>query len=234
VADLDPESTPIASGRDADIYDAGPGRVLRRSRHPERSQVVEAEVMRHVATRGYPCPEVYEVSDDGVELVMERVDGPTMLEDLGKRPWRLRRYARTLADLQRRLAEIAAPDGLPQGPVPGDRVVHLDLHPINVIMSDRGPVVIDWTNARAGDPASDVALTWVLTACGTIPGSGVLHAVQAQFRNSFLRAYLRAADRDAARSALPAIVEWKTSDKNMDPDEVAAMRVLLAREGASP
>jgi aminoglycoside phosphotransferase (APT) family kinase protein len=238
VADPDPSGRPagepIASGRDADIYDAGPGRVLRRSRKPERSQRTEATVMRHVAAHGYPCPQVFEVSDDGVDLVMERIDGPTMLDDLGAHPWRLRRHARTLADLQRRLGQIPAPDGLAPGPVPGDRVVHLDLHPINVLLSSRGPMVIDWTNARAGDPASDVALTWVLTACGTIPGSGVLHALQSRFRDAFLRAYLRAVDREAARAALAPIVEWKTQDRNMNPDEVAAMRALLAREDTSP
>jgi tRNA A-37 threonylcarbamoyl transferase component Bud32 len=220
----------IASGRDADIYDAGAGRVLRRARDG-RSQVGEAAAMRHVIDHGYPCPEVLEVSDDGVDLVMERLDGPTMLDDLGSHPWRLWRHARTLADLQQRLAAIPAIDALQPGPVPGDRVVHLDLHPVNVLMTSNGPVVIDWTNARAGDPASDVALTWLLTACADIPGSGARHAVESRLRNAFLRAYLRGVDRDAARQALPAIVAWKSVDQNMRPGEVQAMHDLLAREG---
>lgn len=29
----------------------------------------------------------------------------------------------------------------------GDKVVHLDLHPLNVIIGPKGPVVIDWTGA---------------------------------------------------------------------------------------
>ena len=38
--------------------------------------------MRYVRERGYPVPAVYAVS--GPDMVMERVDGPTMLKDLGQ------------------------------------------------------------------------------------------------------------------------------------------------------
>jgi aminoglycoside phosphotransferase (APT) family kinase protein len=183
--------------------------------------------MRHVRAHGYPAPEVFEVSDDGFDVVMERVDGPTMLEDLGRRPWRLRRYARTLADLIHELGSVAALEGLPPAPIPGPRVVHLDLHPANVILSPSGPVVIDWTNARAGDPACDPALTWLLIACATIPGKGLMHAIETRVRNIFVRAYLTAIDVSAARVALPAIVEWKAADANMAADEVARMHTML-------
>ena len=59
--------------------------------------------MEYVLARGYPAPEVFEVSDDGLDMVMQRVDGPTMLDDLGDHPWRLRRYALMLADLHTQL-----------------------------------------------------------------------------------------------------------------------------------
>lgn len=216
----------LASGRDADIFEAGPGRVLRRSRKG-RSQQAEAEVMSHVRAQGFPAPTVFDVSADGTELVMARVDGPTMLADLGRRPWRLRWHARTLAGLIASLGRVAAADGWPAAPVPGDRVVHLDLHPDNVILGPTGPVVIDWTNAKAGDPACDPALTWLLIACATIPGTGLRHRVEERFRGAFLRSFLRRIDRDAARRALPAVVEWKTRDPNMDADEVAAMHSML-------
>ena len=57
-----------------------------------------------------------------------------------------------LADLHDRLHEIAGPDWLPGMPDGGDRLLHLDLHPLNVIMSPNGPVVIDWPNAAARRP----------------------------------------------------------------------------------
>ncbi len=50
-------------------------------------------------------------------------------------------------------ATIKAFDEMPQG----DRLCHGDFHPYNVLMSARGPVVIDWNNAHIGDPLEDVA-----------------------------------------------------------------------------
>ncbi len=55
----------------------------------------------------------------------------------------------------------------------GDRLLHLDLHPGNVILGPSGPVVIDWTNAPVGDPAVDAALTWVILRSGA--GSALVH-----------------------------------------------------------
>jgi aminoglycoside phosphotransferase (APT) family kinase protein len=219
----------LASGRDADVFDLGGGRVLRRSR-AGRSLAAEAAVMGHVAAAGYPVPSVDEVRDDG-SVVMERVDGPSMLDDLARRPWQARRHARTLALLLARLHSIAAPDWLRPAPVPGDAVVHLDLHPANVLLSPRGPVVIDWANAARGAPAADVACTWLVCASGVPDAAGPAErAVVAAFQRRFADAVLRHLDRRAALAAAPAVAEWKAADANMSPAEVAAMR-RLARLG---
>ena len=45
---------------------------------------------------------------------------------------------------------IAAPEWLP-AIGPGDTVIHLDLHPENVMLHGNGALVIDWANARAGN-----------------------------------------------------------------------------------
>jgi aminoglycoside phosphotransferase (APT) family kinase protein len=137
----------IAAGRASEIVDLGDGRVLRSfTGHGEPAH--EAAVMEHARAYGFPVPEVFEARDDA--LVLELVDGPTMAADLRLRRWRLARHARTLAALHDRLHEI---------PYEGERLLHLDLHPENVLLSSRGPVVIDWTNAEAGDPGLDLALT---------------------------------------------------------------------------
>ena len=47
--------------------------------------------MRLVREAGYPAPEVFEVHGDG--MVLERVDGSTMLDDLATHPWRVQRHA---------------------------------------------------------------------------------------------------------------------------------------------
>ena len=101
----------LASGRDADIFEYGPDLVLRRSRNG-RSVAREARVMAYLATQGYPVPAVHHVSDDETDLVMERINGPTMVDYLSKRPWAIRRQGRVLGELHRRLHAIPPPDFL--------------------------------------------------------------------------------------------------------------------------
>lgn len=224
---MDSPGTLIASGRDADIFEYRKGTVLRRSRNG-RSQVLEARSMEFVRSAGYPVPEVFEVSDDGVDLVMERISGPTMLETASNQPWRLRRFGRDLAELHLSLHNLEAPGWMPVVPFgPGDRVLHLDLHPLNIILSNRGPVVIDWTNASRGDPLVDVAATWVLLASGNVPG-GRLDAVKAKVgRGILLRGFLRPFSKTELRSVLSGVVEWKSKDTNMTSSEIERMRSLL-------
>ncbi len=75
----------VGTGRAADVYDIGDGRVLRRYR-TDHDSAIEAAAMRAAWTAGYPVPEVYDA--DGRDLVMEHLEGPTMLKSIGDRPWR--------------------------------------------------------------------------------------------------------------------------------------------------
>ena len=77
----------IGQGRDCDVFTAGPGRVVRRNR-AGRSTETEALTMQHCAAHGYPVPEVFDA--DGPDIVMQRLDGPTMLQDLSSHPWTMR------------------------------------------------------------------------------------------------------------------------------------------------
>jgi len=185
----------------------------------------EAEVMRYVRSHGYPCPDVHDAGEG--YLVMDRVEGPTMLDDA--MPTRIGRNARLLARLHEQLHEIAAPDWLPVAGLPGDRVVHRDLHPLNVLISPDGPVVIDWSNAARGEPSYDVADAWVLFACADVSELNPIERLLAPAaRRLFLRTFLGALDRDAARRAIPAAVEHRLHDRNMSPAERDRMRELAA------
>jgi aminoglycoside phosphotransferase (APT) family kinase protein len=221
----------LASGRDGDIFEYAPGLVLRRTRDG-RSIAHEARTIQYVADHGYPVPRIEEVRAGGSEIVMERIEGPLMLDAMA-RPWTLAAHLRILGDLHDRLHEIPGPDWLPKLPGGGDRVLHLDLHPLNVIMSPSGPVVIDWPNAHRGDPIADVALTYALISCGRIPlprpVAAVLNAVRLPvLRRTFARRYLGPEfDRRVAEMA-----ELKCFDKNMAPDEIRALRRLAKRIGA--
>ena len=217
----------IASGRDADIFEFGQGRVLRRSRNG-RSLVAEARTMEFVRSHGYPAPEVFQVSDNGCDLVMERIEGPTMVDIGAARPWRIRSMGRDLARLHESLHTLPAPSWLPKAPFgDGDRLLHMDLHPLNVLMGAEGPMVIDWTNAASGDPLADVALTWALIASGEVPTGRLQSTILGVGRNLLLQAFLKSFQGDALRSTLIEGVEWKCTDPNMSSIEISRMRSLL-------
>lgn len=222
---MEPIGPKLAEGRDSEIFEHGRDRVLRVARDG-RSLVAEAEIMRYVRSHGYPCPEVYDAGDG--YLVMDRLDGPTMMDVIGRPPFPLRRSGRLLAELHEQLHRIAAPPGLDGGPLPGDRLVHGDLHPLNVMMTSSGPVVIDWANASAGDPAFDVADTWALLACGSPPSSGLDRFIVPIGRRIFVRAFLSGVDVAAARRAIPVAVEHRLTDTNLSPGEHERMRNLSA------
>ena len=82
----DPPGPLLGSGRAADVYDIGAGRVLRRYRTPFDVQP-EAAIMRHLHGAGFAVPAIYDA--EGSDLVMERLDGRDMLVDLAAGPgWR--------------------------------------------------------------------------------------------------------------------------------------------------
>jgi aminoglycoside phosphotransferase (APT) family kinase protein len=218
----------LASGRDADIFEAGPGLVLRRSTSG-RSLAAEAEVMEHVRKAGFPAPRIEELRADGTELVMERLDGPLMGEMVARRPWLFFRLAGLLAELHGELGAITAPKELRQHPAGGDATVHLDLHPLNVIMTKGGPVVIDWANASRGRPEIDVAYTWVVMRSSEVPGSLAARTIVNGGRNVFLRSFLRGVDKVRAREALPSVIDARMKD----PHVTEAERRFLARWASS-
>lgn len=100
-------------GRNADVYDIGEGRVLRRYRDGRPAEFVarEAEVMAHARAHGVPVPEVFDVS--GCDIVMERAAGPTMLEVLARQPWTVGAQARLLARMHAAVHQVPALDWLP-------------------------------------------------------------------------------------------------------------------------
>ena len=177
---------------------------------------------------GYPVPAVEEISVDGTEMVLERIDGPSMVGAIERRPWNVRRYGAVLAALHRRLHAIPAPDFVPKAPVGhGDRLLHMDLHPLNVVMGPAGPVVIDWARAAAGDPAVDVGLAWVLSAAGEIPAAGWKRWPSGAARSLLVGGFLAHAEVRPARALLAEVVDWKARDAHMSPAETSRMRQLV-------
>jgi aminoglycoside/choline kinase family phosphotransferase len=214
----------LASGRDADVFDLGDGRILRRHKDG-RPATKQADLLRYAAAHGYPVPALHDAS--GADLVLEKLDGPEMQAAL--RPWNLGRNARILAELHRRLHQIPPMPGLPTRFGEPRSLLHLDLHPRNVLLTSRGPVVIDWANAANGPGEADVALMYVIGKTSTLDGPLVMPAVLRMLVDRFLDVFVAAAAEPGFAAVLPAVTEWRKRDENVTPTEQAALDRLLAR-----
>ncbi|MBN1094319.1 phosphotransferase [Blastococcus sp. TML/M2B] len=110
----------------------------------------------------------------------------------------------------------------------GDALLHLDLHPDNVLLTADGPVVIDWTNAARGRPEVDVADAWLAMSVGSVPGGRLQAAVVGAAQGTFARLFRRAAGLDLA-AALPVAAARRLADRNLGEGERAAVRRLADR-----
>jgi tRNA A-37 threonylcarbamoyl transferase component Bud32 len=184
--------------------------------------------MRHAHSHAYPVPAVYEAGER--HLVLERIDGPTMMADLARRPWRVGMHGRTLADLHRRLHEIPAPPGLRAPLGRGERLAHFDLHPENVLLSPNGPVVIDWSNGSRGDAADDEALTWVILHTSQIPGPAPFRAIARAGRGILVDAFLSRLDRPAVEERVAEIARHRLEvDPHLLGPEREAIEAMIVR-----
>jgi hypothetical protein len=129
---------------------------------------VADEVLAASAAAGHlPVPRVLDRLDlDGVcAILLERAPGRTAGQLALDSPVRAAAAGRACGRLHDALAEVVSPPGLRDAPGAGGnerRLLHLDLHPYNVLVDDGGEPtgVIDWANAAAGDPELDRARTW--------------------------------------------------------------------------
>jgi Ser/Thr protein kinase RdoA (MazF antagonist) len=210
------------------VFEHGAGEVLRRYREPHDTQR-EVAAMEHARAHGYPVPAARALND--TDIVMERVDGHTMLDDLARRPWSMPSHAATLARLHKQLHEIAAPPWLPAPLGEGSSLLHLDLHPDNVILGPRGPVVIDWPNAARGPYTADVAHTWIVMAC-SVPTSGrYRQAATRAGSRLFVALFLRHYDRALIIPRLGEVGTWRAGHRNLPPVELEAIRRMVAEGG---
>ena len=130
--------------------------------------------MRTAAAGGVPVPEVIEVHSDA--LVLERIDGPTMLEEIQRQPWRFVSFGRELGRIHRRVVDSG--------------LAHGDFHPLNIMLGVDGPVVIDWSKGHEGGTRADVAFSQVILATSEADFPRWLEFLARAVRRRFVAAYL--------------------------------------------
>lgn len=232
----------LASGRAADVFDIGDGKVLRRYRTPHHVVTYETRVMRFMfeqsqAGRGVRVPEVFDLrptDDPARDIVMECIDGVTLLDDVEKRPWKLFAHANLLARVQRQINGIVAPEWMVTPTTAAatkrrdDSVLHLNLHPMKVMLAADGPVVIDWTNASGGPAGFDAALSFV--EMSTFEMSGLRDQLGARL---FAGAFKRARGSGEIDAFTAAACDHRLADAGITPAERANVGALRKRVTAS-
>ncbi|MBN9386512.1 MAG: phosphotransferase [Chloroflexi bacterium] len=182
----------------------------------------EIELGQRIQARGIPSPAVegFIEVDGQPGIIFERVDGPTMLEYSAAKPWQVFWIARRFAELQAEMHTSLVP-GLPdlnkkirarldaitlltpetkaeliallESYPASNAVCHGDFHPGNLIMSPRGPIIIDWLDVARGYPLYDVARTsYLLSKAAMPPGASPAQRLFIRlFRKLFHWLYLR-------------------------------------------
>ncbi len=216
------ETNLIYRGRTAERYVWTEDTVLKLFVADFPASMIDREIAgtRAANAAGIPSPKLEDVvTVDGRRgLVLQRLRGHTLLTVLARDPARVAHYAGIFAELQSRVHSCHAIGLPPQredlarhvaraGVVArvkgdalavleqlpdGDRLCHCDLHPGNVLMTDQGAYVFDWSFAARGDPASDAARTaLLLRVADAPPGAFTIAWVEREARDRFYRAWLR-------------------------------------------
>ncbi len=198
-------------GRALKLFDDG--RELEAAEHEARLTAIALEL-------GIPAPEVYDVVtvNDRAGIVMERIEGETMIQWGTSLPWRVHTGAKLMARLhadmhskrgmdippprEEMLERIETAPGVEESvklqaaeriadQPDGDSFCHGDFHPGNIMMTRGSPVIIDWEVGRLFHPAADVAKSVVLIQSGQPLERGIRRVVIEAARKYFLSAYLR-------------------------------------------
>jgi aminoglycoside phosphotransferase (APT) family kinase protein len=195
------KGTLIGQGRTADVFEWGTDRVLKLYQDWMPRTPIEREFafMKAASAACVPVPAADEVleQDGRIGIVMERIQGPSMLKIITSQPWKAPALTRQLAELHVKMHECTMPEGsytqreqiqrgieraaaLPPeakeamlarlSALPGgSSLCHGDFHPDNVILTSHGPVIIDWLTGTRGHPLGDVARTSLLFTSGGLP-----------------------------------------------------------------
>ena len=182
----------LAVGNVAEVFEWGSLVVkLYKSATAKPAAFREAALHAAVEALGLPVPRVWGVREIAGRwgVVFDRVDQASFAERMLNNRDDIPQYLQSMVRLHMRIhthaavqfaglnvrlaANIAATERLDErrkedllagiADMPeGDRLCHGDFHPMNILGEAAQPVIIDWPDARCGDPAADVCRSWLL------------------------------------------------------------------------
>lgn len=183
---------------------------------------INSKIYESSKEKGITMPKPFQIVEvkDRIGIIFERIQGRTMLEEMSNKPWKIKFFAKKLADLhhgihqcvnsslnpykldiqseidkalflsekvKKKLLEMVAE--LEDSNV----ICHGDFHPDNIMLSNKGPIIIDWTNARRGNKILDVARTLIMIKYSNTPPDKpfIIRAVLKQLRNTLYKEYIK-------------------------------------------
>lgn len=233
---------------------------------PAEWAAIEAEITAAVHGQGLPTPAVrgLEFVQGRESVVFERIDGPSLWDLIRGGAEDVSKFAVQLAEIQLTIHAQPAPasllglgdrvcqkiesvESLPADErrdacrivrdLPGGSVLcHGDLHPGNVLMSERGPIVIDWFDAAIGNPLADIVRSSLLIRPAAtavhqhLPGSS--SDLLAAFHHDYLERVLegRAVEEIVVRG-WEAVLAASRLAEAAEPDESRLVALWRGRKG---
>ncbi len=155
----------------------------------EQADVCQREIvaMETAQQAGVPVPAIHAAImwQDRPVMLLEWCAGEPLWTILQRQPWRVWQLGTMFGRMQATMHGVAAPsawdheldawitwagpdemeiqDRLRMQSRAAPALLHLDYHPLNVLSDGRRiTCVLDWANARAGDPRADVARTYTI------------------------------------------------------------------------
>lgn len=201
---LESLDAPLFTSRSSEIYSWQGNTLLKLFRSGVGGELIENEEINTTETyeKGVSKVKCYGhvQVDDRIGIIIERIEGKTLISLLGSKPLVLFKAPDIMADLQvkmhntqtdkiRSYKEMVlkaldseamrflsgnekkiAEDKI-YALADGNSILHFDFHPDNIMSDGKNATIIDWMTAARGVPAADVAATlYLLNEGEMIPG----------------------------------------------------------------
>lgn len=183
---------------------------------------VEYLISQHVYKLGLQSPKPFDIIniEDKTGIIFQKISGISMLKMLSNKPWIVSRESIRLAELHysihklsvsefpRMQKEILAENinqvaklttkekgkiinhlkDLPEG----NKLCHGDFHPDNVLIGDRD-WIIDWPTGMSGNPAGDIARTFLLLRLASLPDGTpkIIKYIANRLRKQMYKIYIK-------------------------------------------
>ncbi len=185
-------SLPVYNVMDVVEVEGRPGIIMEHIRGTSMQKTVEASPMKFVTLAPLLSElhaQVHAISVSGLPSQRQHMEGQI-------------RAAQVLSEdiKQKALHALAR---LPEG----NTLCHGDFHPDNIMMTAKGPIIIDWCMATQGNPLADVANTKVLIQYGVPEGKPLNRFMQwgrRWFQWFYVRHYLQLMAHSASRQEIAA------------------------------